>query len=390
MPRERLTVVFLVALHWVSPAKATNVTMCTDVGRVIIELFDEDAPQHVANFLDYTERGFYGGTVFHRVIEGFVVQGGGFDHELRGKRPTGTVPNESRNGRKNERGAVAAARTSDPDSASSQFFVNLTENSDLDASRREAGYTVFGQVIEGMSYIEEISRLPTAASGRFASDVPDPLIAINSVARLSEEEFSDVPYMERHGPIRAEIDSALAANDQASVFRWFTQYRNACGLMDPDLLIAESRAALAIENETAALAVLEEYLRVAEDTHAGYAGALDVYLALVPEPEVNESTQAMMPGVAQIAGHCVPPGFPTIPDGQMATMDEMVAGQAEVRAYMSASNDHLECLSKIIDNPDVLKEERALIASVHNRAVDAMESIAAQFNEQVKLIRARE
>ena len=392
MPRERFAFafVFLATLYWTSPVRATNVAVCTDVGRVVIELFDEDAPQHVANFLDYTDRGFYGGTVFHRVIEGFVVQGGGFDKDLRGKRPSGTVPNESRNGHKNERGTVAAARTSDPDSASSQFFVNLTDNSDLDATRREPGYTVFGQVVEGMSMIDEISQLPTGASDRFTADVPDPLVSINSVSRLNQEEFSDVPYMERHDLVKAEIDSALASDDQASAFSWFTQYRNACGLMSPDLLIAESQAALAIDNEPAALAALEEYLRVAEDTHAGYAGALETYLALVPEPEVNESTQAMMPSVAQIAGHCVPPQVPAVPDGRVATMDEMVAAQTEVRAYMAASNDHLACLSQIIDDDDVLKEERALIASVHNRAVDAMERVAAQFNEQVKLIRARQ
>ena len=90
--------------------------MCADVGRVVIELFDEDAPQHVENFLNYTDQGFYRGTVFHRVVKGFVVQGGGFNRELERKQPVGTVPNESRNGRRNARGTIAAARTSDPDS----------------------------------------------------------------------------------------------------------------------------------------------------------------------------------------------------------------------------------------------------------------------------------
>ena len=185
MTREAFKFSVLTSLCWVSTAAATNVSMCTDVGRVVIELFDEDAPQHVANFLEYTDRGFYGGTVFHRVIEGFVVQGGGFDTELRGKRPSGTVPNESRNGHDNERGTVAAARTSDPDSASSQFFVNLSDNSGLNATRREPGYTVFGQIIEGMEVIDAIASLPTGSSGVFASDVPEPLIGINSVTRLS-------------------------------------------------------------------------------------------------------------------------------------------------------------------------------------------------------------
>ncbi|MCY3732273.1 MAG: peptidylprolyl isomerase [Rhodospirillaceae bacterium] len=379
-----------VALCGISAANATNVTLCTDLGRVVIELFDDDAPQHVANFLDYTDRGFYGGTVFHRVIPGFVVQGGGFDKDLRGKRPSRTVPNESRNGHDNLRGTVAAARTSNPDSASSQFFVNLTDNTDLDATRREPGYTVFGRVIEGMSVIDEIAALPTGPSGAFASDVPEPLVAVNSVTRLTEEQFADTPYAERHGPIRAQIDAALSVNDPAAVFGWIQQMRNACGSMDPDLLIVEADAAVAVSNQTAALAALEEYLRVADDTHADYGQTLETYLALAPEPEENDATQAMMPSIAEIAGHCTPAQFPIIPDARTATMDEMVTGQTDVRTFMSVSNEQLACLSELIDRGELTKEERAMLASYYNRRVDAMESVAAEFNEQVKLIRARQ
>jgi len=390
MTREALKLSVLTTLCWVSTATATNVTMCTDVGRVVIELFDEDAPQHAANFLEYTDRGFYGGTVFHRVIEGFVVQGGGFDTELRGKRPSGTVPNESRNGHDNERGTVAAARTSDPDSASSQFFVNLSDNSGLNATRREPGYTVFGKIIEGMEVIDEIASLPTGPSGGFASDVPEPLIGINSVIRLDEEQFSDTPYEERGGLIRTEIDEALVANDQASAFGWIKQMRNTCGLMDPDLLISEYQAAMAINNDTAALAAMEEYLRVAEETHEAYAELLETYLALAPDREENLVTQAVMPSMAEIAGHCTPAVVPIIPDGRTATMDEMVAGQAQVSVFMSASNEQLECLSDLLDSRGLQKEERAMLASYYNRRVNIMESAAAEFNEQVELIRARE
>jgi cyclophilin family peptidyl-prolyl cis-trans isomerase len=390
MTKEALKFSVLTTLCWVSAATATNVTMCTDVGRVVIELFDEDAPQHVANFLEYTDRGFYGGTVFHRVIEGFVVQGGGFDRELRGKRPSGMVPNESRNGHGNERGALAAARTSDPDSASSQFFVNLSDNSGLNATRREPGYTVFGQIIEGMEVIDEIASLPTGPSGGFASDVPEPLIGINSVIRLDEEQFSETPYEERGGLIRAAIDEALAANDQASAFGWIKQMRNTCGLMDPDLLISEYQAAMAINNDTAALAAMEEYLRVAEETHEAYAGVLETYLALAPDPEEDRVTQAVMPSMPEIAGHCTPAVVPIIPDGRTATMNEMVTGQAQIRAFVSASNEQLECLSELLDSRGLQEEERAVLAAYYNRRVDIMESAAAEFNQQVELIRARE
>ncbi|MED5535683.1 MAG: peptidylprolyl isomerase [Pseudomonadota bacterium] len=275
--------VLLTALSWISSVNATNIAMCTDVGRVVIELFDEDAPQHVENFLNYTDQGFYRGTVFHRVVKGFVVQGGGFNRELERKQPVGTVPNESRNGRRNARGTIAAARTSDPDSASSQFFVNLVNNYRLDATRRTPGYTVFGKVIEGLHVIDEIAELPTGANGGFPSGVPDPLISISSVARLNEEQFSDALHTERNELIRTQINNALTTNDQTAILRWINQYRSACLPMDPSLLIMESQAAIAIDNEVAALASLEEYLRTAEDTHADYAAALETYLTLAPE-----------------------------------------------------------------------------------------------------------
>ena len=386
----RIFIVLSLALGWIAPAGATDVALCTDAGRVVIELFDDDAPQHVANFLDYADRGFYGGTVFHRVIEGFVVQGGGFDAELRGKRPTGTVPNESRNGQDNVRGSVAAARTNDPDSASSQFFVNVTDNPALDATRREPGYTVFGRVAEGMDAIDEIAELPTRALGGFAADVPDPLIGINSVSRMEEGEFSDLPPAQRHGPLREQIDAAVADDNFGAAFRWLRQFRNACGTMDADLLITESRVALALSDETAAMAALEEFVRVADDSHPGFAAALDTYLELVPEPAANESTQIIMPSVTELVAHCEPPELPSIPDARSATMDEMVQGQTAVRSFMSASTDHLECLSGVIDNPDLVKEERAYLTSVYNRVVDAMESLASEFNDQVRLIRARQ
>ena len=390
MPASRTLVATCLTLGWVAPAAATDVVLCTDAGRVVIELFDDDAPAHVANFLEYTDRGFYGGTVFHRVIEGFVVQGGGFDHELRAKRPSGTVSNESRNGRDNERGTVAAARTTDPDSASSQFFVNLTDNPALDATRREPGYTVFGRVFEGMEVIDEISTLPTGGQGGFSGDVPDPLIAIDSVSRLVEAFYSDLSYPERRVLLRERIDTAFAAEDFPATFNWLRQYRNACGTMDADLLIAESQVALEVDDENAALAALEQYLRVAGDEHPGFAAALDTYLELVPEPVANDSTQITMPSLSDLVNHCVLPEAPAIADALSATMDEMVENQTAVRSFMAASEAHLGCLAEVIESPDLAREERAYLTSVHNRVVDAMEAVAGDFNDQVRLFRDRE
>ena len=390
MPATRTFVAACLTLGWIAPAAATDVVLCTDAGRVVIELFDDDAPAHVANFLDYTDSGFYGGTVFHRVIEGFVVQGGGFDNELRAKRPSGTVPNESRNGQDNERGTVAAARTSDPDSASSQFFVNLTDNPALDATRREPGYTVFGRVTEGMEVIDQISTLPTGARGGFSGDVPDPLIAIDSVSRLVEAFYGDLSYPERRLLLREQVDTAFAAEDFPATFNWLRQFRNACGTMDADLLITESQVALEVDDESAAVAALEQYLRVAGDDHPGFAAALDTYLELVPEPVENESTQITFSSLSDLVNHCVPPEAPAIVDARSATMDEMVDNQTAVRSFMAASEEHLECLAEVIDASDLAREEQAYLTSVHNRMVDAMESVAGEFNDQVRLFRDRQ
>src|SRR5688572_13554686 len=154
-------------------AQATEVAVCTDRGRAVLELADESAPQHVANFLRYVDMGYYTGTVFHRVQAGLLVQGGGLDRQLRVRSRLSPVANESSSGLRNTRGTVAAARTEDPDSARSQFFVNLADNPQLDGGR-DPGYTVFGRVTEGIELFEGIGSLPTGAAGPFPAEVPTP------------------------------------------------------------------------------------------------------------------------------------------------------------------------------------------------------------------------
>src|SRR5688572_18343980 len=141
MNRGLRALLVLGALLSAHALRATEVAVCTDRGRAVLELEDGAAPLQVANFLRYVDMGYYSGTVFHRVVPEFVVQGGGLDRQLRVRSTLPPVANESRNGLRNERGTVAAARTQDPDSASSQFFVNLADNTALDGGGREPGYT---------------------------------------------------------------------------------------------------------------------------------------------------------------------------------------------------------------------------------------------------------
>jgi peptidyl-prolyl cis-trans isomerase B (cyclophilin B) len=153
------------------------VLITTNKGNIKLELDAEKAPKSVANFLDYVAQGHYDNTVFHRVIGDFMIQGGGFDATMKQK-PTGaTVENEAKNGLKNDKYTVAMARTSDPHSASAQFFINTKNNAFLDYPGQDGwGYAVFGKVVEGMDVVDQINKVKTGRSGMF-SDVPsEPVI----------------------------------------------------------------------------------------------------------------------------------------------------------------------------------------------------------------------
>ena len=148
------------------------VLLTTNHGDITIELDAEKAPKSVANFLAYVNSGHYSGTIFHRVIDGFMVQGGGFEPGMKQKPVNDTVENEANNGLKNESYTVAMARTSDPHSASAQFFINIKNNSFLDYPGQDGwGYCVFGKVTAGMDVVDKIKAVKTGRTGMF-SDVP--------------------------------------------------------------------------------------------------------------------------------------------------------------------------------------------------------------------------
>ena len=167
--------------------KAPVVEFTTSMGTIKMELYPDKAPKTVANFLTYVKSGHYAGTIFHRVIDGFMVQGGGFDAKFE-KKPTPTnVENEAFNELKNLTGTVAMARTPDPHSAAAQFFVNVADNAFLDhkdKSMRGWGYCVFGKVIEGMDVVNKIKALPTGSKGPFPKDVPNTDVLITGAKVL--------------------------------------------------------------------------------------------------------------------------------------------------------------------------------------------------------------
>nr|WP_315465863.1 peptidylprolyl isomerase [uncultured Rhodoferax sp.] len=158
----------------------TKVFFQTSVGNFAVELYPEKAPKTVENFVQYVKDKHYNGTIFHRVIPNFMVQGGGFTTSMQQKATRAPVPLEANNKLKNDRGTIAMARTSDPNSATAQFFINVVDNQNLNAPRPDGyGYTVFGKVIQGMDTIDKIRNVPTSGAGMY-QDVPQTPIVIHS------------------------------------------------------------------------------------------------------------------------------------------------------------------------------------------------------------------
>lgn len=173
-----------------APTASANplVDMKTNLGTIRLELYPAEAPKTVANFLQYVRDGHYDGTIFHRVIDGFMIQGGGFDRAYHQKPTRAPIPNEAeagvKAGLKNALGTIAMARTSDPNSATAQFFINVANNEFLnwgDPRGDGNGYAVFGKVVSGMDVVTKIAETPTGRGGPFGSDVPREPIVIESM-----------------------------------------------------------------------------------------------------------------------------------------------------------------------------------------------------------------
>ncbi|MEY3125496.1 MAG: hypothetical protein RLZZ573_2016 [Pseudomonadota bacterium] len=187
-PTRRICLAALMALCATVPALAADapkVQFQTNMGAFVVEVYPDKAPKTVANFLQYVKDKHYDGTIFHRVIPNFMVQGGGFDTQYAEKKSRPPVPHEgrealARGGPRNVTGTLAMARTNDPQSATAQFFINVQDNPFLDPTPQLYGYTVFGKVVSGMDVIVKMKTSPTGAGGPFASDAPKTPIVINS------------------------------------------------------------------------------------------------------------------------------------------------------------------------------------------------------------------
>jgi peptidyl-prolyl cis-trans isomerase A (cyclophilin A) len=188
MAARTVAALLLASIAAVSHAQETKplqVSMKTSMGEIVIELYPDKAPKTVENFLAYAKDGYYSGTIFHRVINNFMIQGGGMTRNLEPKRTKSPIQIESQNGLKNKAGMVSMARTSQPDSATSQFFINTVDNPDLDFPAPDGhGYTVFGKVVKGIEVVNKIRAVPTIRTGNMG-DVPVSPIIIDSVTLVA-------------------------------------------------------------------------------------------------------------------------------------------------------------------------------------------------------------
>jgi cyclophilin family peptidyl-prolyl cis-trans isomerase len=182
-------IVFLAMVTLTAPALAADprVELKTSMGTIVLELYPDKAPKTVANFLQYVKDGHYQGTQFHRVIDGFMIQGGGFDTKFKEKPTRGTIENEAANGLKNDYGTIAMARRPDPHSASAQFFINVKNNDFLnyrESTARGWGYAVFGKVVSGMDVVEKIAKVPSGNVGPH-QNVPREPVVIESASIIT-------------------------------------------------------------------------------------------------------------------------------------------------------------------------------------------------------------
>jgi peptidyl-prolyl cis-trans isomerase A (cyclophilin A) len=185
-----LFMAFSMGIPTVSEAAADNprVVMETSMGTMVLELYPDKAPITVKNFLDYVDAGFYDGTIFHRVIPGFVLQGGGFDAKMEKKENRAPIKNEADNGLRNLRATLSMARTQQINSATSQFFINLKNNSSLDHGDRGFGYAVFAKVVKGISVIDKMAGVKTTTKGHYQNVPVEPVFIISAKREKSAEK----------------------------------------------------------------------------------------------------------------------------------------------------------------------------------------------------------
>ncbi|MDX1563665.1 MAG: peptidylprolyl isomerase, partial [Gammaproteobacteria bacterium] len=374
----------LLWLALVAPVHAQNTDsgvfrLCTDRGIIEIELDLQNAPLHAANFARYVSAGFYNGTVFHRAVDRSLVQGGSYDLRLERREPAAPVANESTNGLSNRRGTIAAARGENPNSANSSFYFNLADNSHLDATDNAPGYTVFGRVLEGIDVLDQIAAMPTGAAGNLASDVPLPLVEVESVTMLARARLFGLLIEADPLAVRAEFTTAQRAGNPQRILAAVDALRRGCQTIDSEVALAEAEAALELGRTDRARYSLEQLLAKADGRDRFAARAEQLYSSL------NRDEPA---AVEDLIGHCSAPPAPSVPSGRFVDLQTLQSVESAVRRHRQLGDLYLDCIARVVNAGSLTREQRAEAIEQHNAVVLEMTETAVRFNNAVRNFKA--
>lgn len=360
----------------VSPtAFAVDVRICTNRGAIDVELDELRAPLHTANFLRYADSGFYGGTIFHRAVRNGMVQGGSYTADLERRPGNDPVANESSNGLSNRRGTIAAARGEDPNSASSQFFFNLGDNTHLDAGAGSPGYTVFGRVTAGIEVLDAIGAMQTRRVGELA-ELPSPTVEIESVVRLDRATAFGLSIEPDPATLQRNFQDASGRGDPAAILAAADALKASCITLDPDQRVAEADAARALGLVDRARYGMEQYLATASLRDTEYARAQELYAALA------------LPGrerpIEELIGNCRRPVAPDIPDPRFSQLQMFTAAEVGISRYRQLGEQYLACLERRLGSDDLTPAEILSLTDHHNDVVVEMTGVAVAFNRAVR------
>jgi cyclophilin family peptidyl-prolyl cis-trans isomerase len=363
-------------LSIVSPAAfAVDLRICTTRGAIDVELDERRAPLHAANFVRYAESGFYDGTILHRAVPGSMVQGGSYNLALERRAPGNPVANEAGNGLSNRRGTIAASRSEDPNSATSQFFFNLSDNTHLDARPGAAGFTVFGRVTAGLEVLDAVASLPTGRAGTL-DEVPRPLVAVEAVTILDRAPVFGISVEPDPRTLEADFEQARSRGDAAGILRAVDALRQSCIDLDASQRLAEVEAA-----DTLGLTERSRYARERYMTMANAAGpSLPVARQLpgaLPEQAPTRDIEALV-------AHCRRPVAPSVPDGRFTELATMQAVEGAVLRFRQLGEQYLDCVARVVGREDLVEAETVALTKLHNEIVIEITAVLTRFNQAVR------
>jgi peptidyl-prolyl cis-trans isomerase A (cyclophilin A) len=377
--RIRILAIALFGVALSPQAFAVDVRICTAQGIIELELDERNAPAHARNFARYADSGFYSGTVIHRTVADTMVQGGGYDLALARRRPGEPIDNEAANGLSNRRGTIAASRSADPDSATAQFYINLADNTHLDATASSPGYTVFGRVTAGLDVLDGISRMPTRAMGELG-EVPAPLVELESVTVLERESIFGISVAPNPESLQAEFEAAMARNDASATIAAIDGLRRGCVTLNSRQHLAEAEAAIALGRNDRARFGLAQFLARATTLDPLLPRAQRLFASL-PEPVMSSDIERQLI-------QCRQPTAPSIPDGRFSELATMQLIESQVRRYRQLGESYLLCVARIIDAGELNELETIDATKRYNAVVIELTAAATRFNAAVAAFKA--